>query len=88
MTKIVCRKYGEELEAMTKPPFPNALGQKIQETVSQKAWDEWMKLQTMLINEKHLKLFDAEAKQFLNAQRELFFDNGDYEQPQSWTPES
>lgn len=87
MNTVTCRKYNEVLEALEKPPFPNALGEKIQQTVSKKAWDEWLAHQTMLINENHLSLLDPEAKQFLSEQREKFLDNADYERPKGWTAE-
>ncbi len=83
---VMCRKYKENLPKMPHPPFPNAKGEEIQNTVSHKAWQEWLELQTMLINEKHLSMIDPEAKKFLNEQRELFFDNGEHEKPVSWTP--
>lgn len=87
MNTVHCRKYGEELEAMANPPFPNALGEKIQATVSKKAWDEWLAHQTMLINENHLNLLEPESRTFLTEQREKFLDNADYERPKGWTPE-
>ena len=85
MTTVHCRKYGKALKAMTQPPFPNALGEKLQQTVSQQAWDEWLAHQTMLINENHLSLLEPAAKAFLTEQREKFLDNADYERPQGWT---
>lgn len=85
---VFCRKYQQELPKMPIPPFPNAKGQEIQNTVSQKAWSEWLELQTMLINEKHLSMVDKNAKEFLSAQRELFFDNGDYERPAGYKPKA
>ena len=59
-----------------------------QDTVSAKAWGEWLELQTMLINENHLSLADPKAKAFLNEQRELFLDNADYERPKGFTPKA
>lgn len=71
---------------MPNPPFPNAKGQELQNTVSQKAWNEWLELQTMLINEKHLSMVDKDAKKFIAEQRELFLGNGDYERPAGFKP--
>ena len=51
---VHCRKYGEELPALTTPPFPGPAGEKIMQTVSAKAWEEWTEHQKRLINEKHL----------------------------------
>lgn len=85
---VFCRKYQQNLPKLPTPPFPNDKGIEIQNTVSKKAWDEWLELQTMLINEKHLSMRDADAKAFINAQRELFLDNGDYERPAGFKPKS
>lgn len=82
---VMCRKYKQNLPKLPNPPFPNALGQEIQNTVSAKAWQEWLEHQTMLINENHLSLIDPAAKQFLHEQREKFLDNADYERPKGWT---
>lgn len=85
---VFCRKYKQDLPKMPSPPFPNKKGEEIQNTVSKKAWDEWLELQTMLINENHLSMIDPEAKKFINEQREKFFDNDDYQRPEGWSPES
>ena len=84
--KVFCRKYKENLPKLPNPPFPNAKGQEIQNTVSAKAWNEWIELQTMLINENHLSMIDPNAKAFINEQREKFLDNADYQKPQGYTP--
>lgn len=83
---VFCRKYQANLPKLPAPPFPNTLGQTIYDTVSAKAWSEWIELQTMLINEKHLSMIDPAAKKFLAEQRELFLDNGDYEKPAGYKP--
>ena len=57
-----CRKYQQNLPKLPNPPFPNAKGQEIQDTISAKAWNAWLELQTMLINEKHLSMIDPQAK--------------------------
>lgn len=84
---VMCRKYKENLPKMAFPPFPNKAGEAIQNTVSDKAWKEWLEHQTMLINENHLSMIDPAAKTFLAEQRDLFLDNADYERPQGWKPE-
>ena len=45
------------------------------DNVSKQAWQEWLKHQTTLINEKRLNVFEADAKKFLEEQREKFFSN-------------
>lgn len=83
---VFCRKYQQNLPKLANPPFPNVKGQEIQDTVSAKAWGEWIELQTMLVNEKHLSMVDKDAKKFIAEQRELFLDNGDYERPAGFKP--
>ena len=69
---VFCRKYQKELAGLASPPYPGAKGQDIYEHVSQLAWDEWTKHQTMLINEKHLNMMNAEHRKFLQQEIEKF----------------
>ena len=89
MTRLVfCRKYQTELEGLDFAPFPGAKGQEFFEHVSKQAWQEWLKHQTKLINEKRLNVFDPEAKKFLEEQRTKFFNNDDsVEKAEGWKPE-
>ena len=83
---IVCKKYGEELEALEQPPMPGPVGEKLQQEVSKKAWNEWLAIQTMLINEKHLSLIQREAREYLREQRERFFSNLPIDKAEGYTP--
>ncbi|MCL2075893.1 MAG: oxidative damage protection protein [Betaproteobacteria bacterium] len=67
---VCCVKLGCEAEGMEKPPFPGALGQKIFDSVSKEAWQQWVRLQTMIINENRLNLADAEHRKYLIGQME------------------
>lgn len=60
--QVFCRKYQQELEGLDFAPFPGAKGQEFFETVSKQAWQEWLKHQTTLINEKRLNVFEPDAK--------------------------
>lgn len=87
MTRIVfCRKYQAELEGLPKAPFPGPRGEDIFDNVSLKAWQEWQKHQTMLINEKHLNMRDAEARQFLQGEMEKFLSGEAFEQAEGYVP--
>ena len=48
----------------------------------------WQKHQTMLINEKHLSLANAESRKFLAEQMDLFFAGDDYEKAEGYVPPS
>ena len=86
MAKIFCKKYQEELDAMMLPPLPGEKGEELMQNYSQAAWNEWIKLQTMLINERRLDLSEKENRKWLNEQMMLFLDNKDYKKPDGFIP--
>ena len=65
---VKCIKLGVEAEGLDVPPLPGELGKKIFDNVSKEAWAQWIKLQTMLINENRLSLVDPRARQYLTEQ--------------------
>ena len=74
MSRMVnCIKLGHEAEALERPPIPGALGQRIFENVSKEAWQQWVRYQTMLINENRLNMMDVRARQYLAEQMENYF---------------
>ena len=86
--QVFCIKYQKEMDALDFAPFPGAKGQEFFETVSKQAWQEWLKHQTTLINEKRLNVFEPDAKKFLEEQREKFFNNDQsVEKAEGWKPE-
>ena len=87
MNKVFCKKYKKELDALIQAPIPGPKGEEIQRNFSQKAWNEWISLQTMLINEKHLDLSLKESRKWLNEQMSLFLNNEDYEKPSGFIPQ-
>lgn len=55
------------------PPYPGELGKRIFELVSKKAWADWIKHQTMLVNENRLNLADVKARKYLAEQMSAHF---------------
>lgn len=87
MTRMVkCAKLGVEAEGLEKPPFPGAKGQYIFDNISNQAWQEWLGMQTMLINEHRLASFDPKAKSFLEAERNKFLFGDDFKMPEGYVP--
>jgi len=84
--KVLCKKYQQELEGLKAPPYPGPKGQQLFESISQRAWDAWLERQTMLINEKHLSLASKEARSYLTAQMEKFFNNEDADTAEGYVP--
>lgn len=74
MARMVnCVKLGREAEGLDLPPIPGELGKRVFENVSKEAWQQWVRHQTMLINENRLNLADARARQYLAEQVEKHF---------------
>jgi len=84
--RVFCRKYRQEMEGLDQPPFPGPKGQKIFESVSRKAWQEWLAHQTMLINERRLNMMDRTARAFLEEEMEKFLSNEDYARAEGYVP--
>ena len=74
MARMVhCVKLDREAEGLDRPPYPGELGQRIFEHVSKEAWQQWLRHQTMLINEYRLVAFEPKARQFLAGEMEKYF---------------
>ena len=70
---VKCVKLGREAEGLEFPPYPGELGKRIWEHVSREAWAQWLKHQTMLVNENRLNLADPRARKYLMEQTERHF---------------
>jgi Fe-S cluster biosynthesis and repair protein YggX len=70
---VFCVKLKKEAEGLDFPPYPGEMGKKIFENVSKQAWVEWLKHQTMLVNENRLSLVDPQARKYLTEQTEAYF---------------
>ena len=74
MARMVnCVKLGREAEGLDFPPLPGELGKRVFENVSKEGWQQWVRHQTMLINENRLNLMDARARKYLAEQMEKHF---------------
>ena len=89
MTRMVqCVLLKQELPGLERPTYPGALGQRIYEQVSAQAWQQWLRHQTMLINEYRLSVIEPKARKFLEAEMEKFFFGGGADKPEGYTPET
>lgn len=87
MTRMVnCVKLGREAEGLDRPMYPGPLGQRIYENVSKEAWQGWIRLQTMIVNENRLNLADPEARKFLATQMENYFFGEGAAMPEGYVP--
>ena len=70
---VKCIKLGREAEGLDRPTYPGELGKRIYDNVSKEAWAQWLKHQTMLVNENRLNLADPRARKYLAEQMEKHF---------------
>jgi Fe-S cluster biosynthesis and repair protein YggX len=85
--KVQCVLLGVEAEGLDYPPYPGEIGQRIFESVSKQAWQQWLAHQTMLINEYRLTPIEPKARQFLETEMEKFFFGEGSKAPDEFVPE-
>lgn len=83
---VFCKKYQQQLEGLERPPYPGARGKEIFDSVSKQAWQEWLEHQTRLINEKHLNMMDAGARNYLAEQMDKFLSGDHFDQVEGYVP--
>jgi Fe-S cluster biosynthesis and repair protein YggX len=83
---VNCIKLGREAEGLDFPPFPGELGKRLYEQVSKEAWQQWLRHQTMLVNENRLNLADSTARKYLAEQMEKHFFGEGAEQAAGYVP--
>ena len=89
MTRTVfCVKQQKEAEGLDFPPYPGELGKKLWQSVSKAAWQDWLRHQTMLVNENRLNLADPRARKYLAQQMESYFFGEGAEKPMGFVPPS
>ena len=88
MSRVVhCVKLHHEAEGLDRPPYPGELGKRVFENVSKQAWQDWLRHQTMLLNEYRLSPIDPKARKFLEEQMEKFFFGEGAETPPDFKPQ-
>jgi Fe-S cluster biosynthesis and repair protein YggX len=83
---VNCVRLKREAEGLERLPYPGELGQRIFDNVSKEAWQEWLRHQTMLINENRISPVDPKARKFLEEQMEQFFFGEGAELPPDYRP--
>ena len=89
MARMVnCIKLGREAEGLDFVPYPGELGKRIFDSVSKEAWQQWLRHQTMLINERRLNMMNAEDRKFLQQEMDKFLSGEDYAKADGYVPPS
>ena len=83
---VQCVLLKREAPGLDRAPYPGELGRRIYEGVSKEAWANWLKHQTMLINEYRLTPIEPKNRKFLEAEMEKFFFGAGSQAPQGFQP--
>jgi Fe-S cluster biosynthesis and repair protein YggX len=83
---VNCVVLKREAEGLDYAPYPGELGQRIYGNVSKEAWQQWLKHQTMLLNEYRLSPIDPKARKFLVAEMEKYFFGEGSQKPADFVP--
>jgi Fe-S cluster biosynthesis and repair protein YggX len=83
---VKCVKLGREADGLDFPPMPGALGKRIFDNVSKEAWQQWIRMQTMIINENRLNLMDPAHRKYLTEQVEKHFFGDGADQVEGYVP--
>ena len=81
---VQCVLLKREAEGLDRAPYPGELGRRIFEQVSKEAWAQWLRHQTLLINEYRLTPIEPKARKFLEAEMEKFFFGAGSQAPQGY----
>ena len=84
---VHCVRLKRDAEGLDRAPYPGELGQRILASISKEAWQEWLRHQTMLINEYRLSPVDPKSRKFLEEQMEKFFFGEGSEAPPDFRPQ-
>jgi Fe-S cluster biosynthesis and repair protein YggX len=72
MPDVTCKRCGQTRAGFERPPFPGAIGARVQNEICQDCWNQWTRQQMMLINHYGLNLMDPQARSFLTKNMEAF----------------
>lgn len=73
---VFCAYLKQEAEGLDFQLYPGELGKRIFDSISKQAWAEWIKKQTMLVNEKKLNMMNPEHRQLLETEMVNFLFEG------------
>ncbi len=82
--KVHCQLLDQELDALAFQTYPGELGKRIFDNISQQAWQQWLNLQTMLINENRLSPINPQHRAYLEAEMEKYFFGEGSEKPEGY----
>lgn len=84
--QIFCVYLKRISQALSAPPYPGVLGERLYQEISQEAWSLWQEKQTMLINENRLSMLNPDHRQQLEQWMIQFLFEGQMITPTGYIP--
>ena len=70
---VHCARCGRpEAPALSRQPLPGKLGAEIRERICADCWNEWQKMEVMVINELRLNFMDPASQEILSRHMRQF----------------
>ncbi len=67
-----CHRCGKDGSRLTQPPWPGALGRRVVDEICTACWDEWLAVQTRIINEYRLNVLEPGTAAAIKEQMQIF----------------
>jgi Fe-S cluster biosynthesis and repair protein YggX len=84
---VQCKKLGQLLPGMKRPPYRNEFGQQLYNEISQQAWDQWLKDSVKYINTYRVDLATPAGQKFMLDQCAIYFGYKEGNLAETaWTP--
>jgi len=84
---VHCARCGRtDAPALPRQPLPGKPGAEVRERVCLDCWNEWQKMEVMVINELRLNFMDPASQQILNKHMREFLFPGAGEDPKPESP--
>ena len=88
MRLVNCAKLGKQAPGLEEIPYPGELGERIFETISAEAWQNWLERLVMIVNETQLN--SSEPRTLMTVEKHMIgylFAEGDYgDLPEGYIP--
>lgn len=83
---IYCPVLKTKSQRLGAPPINGKLGEEVFNTISKAAWDQWIGVQTMIINENRLNLMNRHDREFIASKLRDFMKGEDVSPPKDYVP--
>ena len=84
---VFCQNLNKEAEGLRFQLYPGEVGKRIFDNISQEAWTNWQKKQTMLINEHKMNMMNPEDRAILEKQMIDYLFEGIEPKIEGYVPE-